>query len=497
MKNHKSLVNSVVKVLVTSQSYIVDEPWQRESLRRGSGSGVYITVDGRGYILTAAHVVADAKLVQIQTPHTNQKMKVEIELVAHECDLALLRVDDAEMRAADMTPAELAARDFLPELTDDVHAIGFPVGGEQISITKGVVSRIEIQQYAHSRVNLLAVTVDAAVNPGNSGGPAFQDGSVIGIVIQGMGFFAENINHIVPTFVVHHILDSFKQKKEDHRFPHLGIHWQKLENRLLRDQLNLADNQCGVLVRDIEYSEDSKTSACAVLKKHDVLVEIDGTPVHCDGTVQFSHIRTNLDIVVHKHFLGDTVPLKIIRNGKQMDVKFRLEPLRRLVPKPQYDMEPRYALFRGFLFQPLTANFLQGSHSFGGRSSYTTLKYLYQSGHLSEDRKEVVVFSNIFEDTDSVSFKDLLWKPIVCVNGEKFRDLDAFVALVDRSLANEETRGYTKIETECGSILVFTRESHEKARREVYPEYNITNERNLKVQKSVSKLATEGGDENE
>ena len=72
----------------------------------------------------------------------------------------------------------------MPRLRDEVAVVVYPVGGEEISITEGVVSRIEVQRYSHSQRHLLAVTVDAAINAGNSGGPVFGDGKVVGIAFQ-------------------------------------------------------------------------------------------------------------------------------------------------------------------------------------------------------------------------------------------------------------------------------------------------------------------------
>src|SRR5690606_23070094 len=100
--------------------------------------------------------------------------------VWHDCDLALLQVED-EGFFDDVPPADIGE---LPALRDKVSVVGFPIGGEEISITEGVVSRIEVQRYNHSQRHLLAVTVDAAINQGNSGGPVFKNGKVAGIAFQ-------------------------------------------------------------------------------------------------------------------------------------------------------------------------------------------------------------------------------------------------------------------------------------------------------------------------
>ena len=113
----------------------------------------------------------------------------------------------------------------LPHLRDAVQVVGYPIGGEEVSITEGVVSRIEVQRYEHSQRHLLAVTVDAAINEGNSGGPVFARGKVVGIAFQAIPD-AENIGEMVPAPILQRFLDGVKQGK-DARVPGLGIATQQ------------------------------------------------------------------------------------------------------------------------------------------------------------------------------------------------------------------------------------------------------------------------------
>ncbi len=72
----------------------------------------------------------------------------------------------------------------LPNVEQKIVVYGYPMGGSTLSATIGVVSRVEHHAYAHSGESFLAVQVDAAVNPGNSGGPALSDGKIVGVVMQ-------------------------------------------------------------------------------------------------------------------------------------------------------------------------------------------------------------------------------------------------------------------------------------------------------------------------
>ncbi|CAI5974671.1 unnamed protein product [Closterium sp. NIES-64] len=95
--------------------------------------------------------------------------------------------------------------------SDPVTVVGYPIGGDTISVTSGVVSRIEVTAYVHGASELLGVQIDAAINSGNSGGPAFNAaGECVGIAFQSMrGDEAENIGYIIPTPVIHHFISDY------------------------------------------------------------------------------------------------------------------------------------------------------------------------------------------------------------------------------------------------------------------------------------------------
>ena len=137
--------------------------------RRAAGSGAIIAVPGlpggRG-ILTNAHCIADASYVTVLRHGSSRKSAASVAAVGHEADLALLRCDDPLFwDAAPVAPLPLGD---VPDLQEAVSVVGCPSGGDNLSITRGVVSRVELTQYVHGAAHLLAVQLDAAINPGNS-----------------------------------------------------------------------------------------------------------------------------------------------------------------------------------------------------------------------------------------------------------------------------------------------------------------------------------------
>jgi S1-C subfamily serine protease len=136
-----------------------------------------------------------------------KKYTARVETVSHECDLAVLRVDDD----AFFSGVQPLALGDLPRMGDKVAVYGFPKGGDELCITEGVVSRVEYQYYAHSRAYLLACQIDAAINPGSSGGPVVRDGKIVGVAFQSLRS-GDNIGYMVPVPRIQHFLKTLSME---------------------------------------------------------------------------------------------------------------------------------------------------------------------------------------------------------------------------------------------------------------------------------------------
>src|SRR5581483_1915504 len=192
------LRKSVVKLFTVTRKPDYYQPWSFGYQRTSGGSGCI--VEGRR-ILTNAHVVTNAVFVQALKPGDVKKYTARVEWVSHDEELALLTVDDAGF-FDDTLSVQWGG---LPFRQDTVRVYGFPIGGNELSITEGVVSRIECITYTHSRRQLLALQTDAAFNPGNSGGPVFMDGKLVGVAFQAHEkTTAQSIGYVVPMPVIEH-----------------------------------------------------------------------------------------------------------------------------------------------------------------------------------------------------------------------------------------------------------------------------------------------------
>lgn len=405
---------NVVKIYTTSQEPDYDTPWQSCNPSSSTGSGVVIA---GSRVLTGAHVIADATFIQVQKNSNPNKAVAQVEAVCHDSDLALLRVADPSF-LEDVEPAEIG--DF-PDLRDTVSVVGYPVGGEEISITQGVVSRLEVQKYDHSQRRLLAVTVDAAINEGNSGGPVFKDSQVIGIAFQKLED-AEAVGEIVPAPVIRHFLGAVKQDRVP-RVPGLGVGSMNLDNPTLRRALGLGPDHSGVLVTTVEYGG----SAWDVLAPRDALLSIGGHDIANNGTCRYrDRYRTSFDVVLGDYYVGDSLELRILRDSKELSVELELKPYRDLVQRSQYDTQPTYFVYGGVVFQPLSLDLLKTWREWWNRAPPEYLN-MYYTGLRTAERQEVVAISQILADEINVGYEDFFHEAVVAVNGRLPRDMRDFV----------------------------------------------------------------------
>ncbi|BBH00594.1 DegP protease 10 [Prunus dulcis] len=189
-------LDSVVKIFTVSSSPNYFLPWQNKSQRESMAPK----------ILTNAHVVADHTFVLVRKHGSPAKYRAQVRAVGHECDLAILSVESEEFWNG-VNSLELGDIPFLQEA---VAVVGYPQGGDNISVTKGVVSRVEPTQYVHGATQLMAIQIDAAINPGNSGGPAIMGNKVAGVAFQNLSG-AENIGYIIPVPVIKHFIAGVEE----------------------------------------------------------------------------------------------------------------------------------------------------------------------------------------------------------------------------------------------------------------------------------------------
>ncbi|CAK9866975.1 unnamed protein product [Sphagnum jensenii] len=421
-------MDAVVKVFCVHTEPNFSLPWQRKRQFSSNSSG-FIINDRR--VLTNAHSVEHHTQVKVKKRGSDTKYLATVLAIGTECDIAMLTVSNDEFWE-DVTPVEFGS---LPRLQDAVTVVGYPIGGDTISVTSGVVSRIEVTSYVHGATELLGVQaslcIDAAINAGNSGGPAFNDrGECVGIAFQSLKHDdAENIGYVIPTPVINHFITDYVRNGDYTGFPILGIEWQKMENPDLRKALGMSANQKGVRIRRVEPT----APAAKQLQSSDILLSFDGIDIANDGTVPFRHgERIGFSYLVSQKYTGESARIRILRESKIKECDIHLANHKRLVPAHIKGKPPSYYILAGIVFAAISVPYLRSEY--GKDYDYDApVKLLDKLLHAMSQTEEeqLVVVSQVLVADINIGYEDIVNTQVLAFNGTPVRNLKHLANMVE------------------------------------------------------------------
>jgi S1-C subfamily serine protease len=424
--------DSMVKIYSVQNEPDYDNPWNMKGPEAFSGSGCVI--EGNR-ILTNAHMVSDHTFIMVRLHGQPQKHPAKVVAVSHEADLALLSVDEPGFFKG-VKPLRLGE---LPEIEQEVIVCGFPEGGDTLSTTKGVISRIELQGYAHTWTRLLAGQLDAAINSGNSGGPVLVGDRIVGVVMQTRKK-SQNIGYMVPAPVIDHFLIDMEDGRYD-GFPEDGIGIQPLENESLKRMFGLNEDQSGALVKQRQIGED--------------------------------------------------LVYEILRQGRMKTVRLKLDKNTRsgrLVPMKRYDVQPTYYVYGGLVFCPLTLNYLLSwGDDWSEDAPYNLLTY-FVDGELTRKGEEVIVISKVLASNLNNGYDDLVDSRIVEVNGKSISNLQDLIRIVEADIENP----FVVFRTEGNQTIALDRKKSEAAHGDILSTYRISDDRSSDLKTAVSNHKADG-----
>eukprot|EP01118_Nematostelium_gracile_P007791 TRINITY_DN2554_c0_g1_i1.p1 TRINITY_DN2554_c0_g1~~TRINITY_DN2554_c0_g1_i1.p1 ORF type:complete len:442 (-),score=106.86 TRINITY_DN2554_c0_g1_i1:35-1360(-) len=427
--------------------------------KRSTSSGFVIS---NKRIITNAHAIANQTSIMVRKHGDAKRYIAKVLAVGHECDLALLGVED------DLFWSGMAILDFggIPHLQEAVTVVGYPTGGDNISVTTGVVSRVDITTYAHSSCKLLAIQIDAAINPGNSGGPTFQNGKFCGIAFETMAD-AENIGYIIPVPIILHFLEDIAKNGRYTGFCDLGLSCQSLENNQLKQYLNLPPNDTGILVNRI----DPLSSSAKLLQKFDVILSFDGVTIADDGTVPFRNgERISFRYLFMNKFVGDHCIMTVLRKGEHIQIQLEMGLPSYLVPIIGYDQLPSYVVYAGFLFVPLTRSYMR--HQWGkqwDRKAPIKLCDKAMNDQKLYPDQEIVILAQVLAAEINIGYQNLSNIQVFSVNDEPVKNLKHFLQLVDNN-----TCAHLRVDLEFSRTIILDAQKARAATADILRQHNIS-----------------------
>ncbi len=419
-----ALRKSVVKISVTQEMRSPITPWKRESPEKFGGSGVVIAP---GRVLTNAHVVEQVSEILVESPQTALPISFELVALDPTRDLALLATSDAEF-IKNHPPIPLF--DGLPKEGTRVTVMGYPMGGEALSTTSGVISRIEWAEIGRGNEDGMRVQVDAAINFGNSGGPAFVDGAVAGLAFSGMdNSVSDNISYLLATEEIKRFLDEVTAGVVDGNTV-LNLSTQTLENPALRAKLGVGSEVSGVVVLGQKGGP---------LQAWDIITAVNGKSVDNKGQITIEDDRK----VVMNCAIGRFVPsetakehtIDILRAGTPMTVTLPAYSRADRVIGSYPDGNYPYLMYGPLVFSPLHDQLLRETGAWMVFAESPIGAY-FSDDRPSGGKQFVAVTSPLLSSPMSRGYEAAPGQTVKSVNGKTFANFREFVQLL-RGLTDE------------------------------------------------------------
>jgi len=450
---------SVVQIFSVANKPDYYRPWANYPANFGTGSGVIIS---NNRILTNAHVVADHSFVTVKKRGNASKFIAKVIIMGAECDLAILDVVDKSFFEG-MKPLKIGE---LPKSQDTVHVLGFPLGGNNVSITEGVVSRIEPSRYTLSDRTLLTVQIDAAINSGNSGGPVIKDNKIVGIAFQSRDN-VENMGYMIPSTVVNHFLTDVEDGVFD-GFPDIDINISLMENPAIRESAGMSKEQTGVIITDFSLFEKE----LGFFKKNDVILEINGVKIANDMTIPFRDDEVIMfpnDIWNKK--IGETISFKLLRDKKVINRDYKLTKPKYLVTERKFNSSPSFFIMGGIVFVPLTQNYLDAWGDWWNNAPKDLVHHKRKT-KITKERDELVVLSSVFPDKINIGYQKYAYNIIEKINDINIKNLKHFVNIID----NCEDK-YIRLEFEDGDLVVLNTKEAALINPKILKRYKVPKDR--------------------
>jgi len=458
--------DSVIKVFVATSKPNYMMPWQQNRQEQCTGSAFVIKpVGGKRVMLTNAHVVRDSATVRVRRHGGSEKWAAEVLTVNDTCDLALITVDD-DLFWEDLPALDIS--DSLPELYETTMVIGYPMGGDNICVTRGVVSRVTTLTYEDAKFflptrELIAIQLDAAINSGNSGGPALDEsGRIVGVAFSGYAGSADNIGYIIPYPVISNFLQLFARTGESTQICDLGFAYMLCENPSLRSKHMLKHPESGILVTRVS---PMGAATKAGLKANDILCSIGGSKIGNDGTIDFRRgERLSFRHKVGNHTIGATLELKILRDGKRKTLKAEGMESPQLVPRHRVPGSvPSYLIVGGVVFTPLTCGLLDVAVEALSEEAWQ----VGRSAMKKPDEQVILIISILAHPL--MHGYDIHRLPLLVeFNGEKILNMKDLKAKVDAV-----TDGFMCFKLADGKSIILDANETMKAQDEILAKYQI------------------------
>ncbi len=400
--------SSVVTVEVTSKEYDLMQPWNKptRSIRK------HALVLGSHELVTTAQGFANRTLVRVQKGGRGRWFDASVQWIDYHANVAVISAKDGEFWQG-LHEVEVAPS--VPR-RNDYDIVRWRDGN--LEIRRADFSKFTVGEGSLSFSPRIQLELNTELAGLGWAEPVVADGKVVGLTVAKSG----NVCTAMPTPFLLQIVEARKSGK----FAGLGFFdfvWAQSENPATFEYLKLEGEPRGGVVVEVP----KQAGADYAIRRRDVLIEIDGFPIDMEGDFEdpeYGHLMLE-GLATRRHFAGDIIPMKVLRDGKIIDVRYvlpRADYKVDLLPMHGFDHEPEYLVAGGLVFQPLSQSYLRIWGEEWRRRAPFRLAY-FTSQSPTPERPSLVVLSQVLPDPLNVGYQEYRNIVVDKVNGRVIRKL--------------------------------------------------------------------------
>lgn len=435
---------SLVRVTVTSQSYVFHRPWLQR--RPVTQSAIGVMVPG-GRVLVNGLLVANQRYIELETLDTREKQPARVAVVDYDANLALVEPLD---------PQFLSGRSPLP-LSGDI-AIGEYLTVWQVKPNgdvipdRGQVTSVDLGLFSLNNF-FLTYRVNGSLQYGfnNQTLPVVSGESLAGLVSR-QNSSGQTVE-VIATSVIRHFLEDAGDG-DYQGFPTAGFHYGALSDPQLRRYIGLPEGISGIYIQKVIKGSPADRAG---LQSGDVIMRIGSHDVSING--QYNHPLYGQTSLVHLvrtgFFVGDTATFRVFRKGQTLDLNAVLDhrrPDEYLVPPYVLDQQPEYQVVGGLVFLELSMTYLREyGNDWVTDAPIHLLYYQQNQDYLNGDHREkIVIISDVIPTPFTIGYENLSNLVVLKINDQPIGKLADV-----RQALKRPVNGFHKIELQQHPKVIY------------------------------------------
>ncbi len=453
-----------IKIIITSQSFDHDSPWQKKSINKSVAYGCVLSGNK---ILTAAYSLSDHVMIELVRPGESMKFAAKVLVKDYHTGLALITAEDPSFFEGikETTLAEegnIIGKNAIIRKWDDLGAV---------KEFRAMAIKSSIRIYEPNCPIMMHI-MTTTMKSGGSGEPVYIDGKLAGIC-TGLDSNSKTLYVIANTSIRRVLNDAADGNYEG--IPYYWMDYVAVNGNInLRNYLGMKKEDTGVYICEIPKA----SSGSDALQKEDVILSIEGKDISDDGMYRDPNygLLNFYGLINMEKSVGDTVSMKILRKGERKNISFKLKPMKYnnfIIPLISYDRQPVYTIYGGLLFQEMTLGFLQTwGKDWKKKGNDRFIFYYGSEKHTTrDDNMRFVVMNRILPAPCNKGYeyqKDLM---LTDINGTKVKNLPHL-----KSLLEGITGQYAVFNFKGGTSIVLDTAEVQKFQKKIMRTYNITSD---------------------